>query len=155
MLGNAVPERTANFGWPAVYQVPDLCFYFLSSSFLLLLIFSLFSNNATRHDLPNRQSINLQSVSSVQVRSVQVRSGQVSQSVSLRVSQSSPVQPSPAQPSQVQPSPQHPPAQSSQPASQPASLERLGNMGFTTISLSSNIKTSLGVRHSFLCNLLL
>ena len=51
MLGNEVPERTTNFGWPAVQQVRDLCFYFLSSSFLLLPIFSLFSNNATRHDL--------------------------------------------------------------------------------------------------------
>ena len=49
---------TTNFGWPAEQQVRDLCFYFLSSSFLLLLIFSLFSNNATRCDLPNRQSIN-------------------------------------------------------------------------------------------------
>ena len=44
---------TTNFGWPAVQQVRDLCFYFLFSSSI-----SLFSNNATRHDLPNRQSIN-------------------------------------------------------------------------------------------------
>ena len=58
VLGNAVSERTTNFGWPAVQQVRDLCVYFLSSSFLLLPIFSSFSNNAARHDLPNRQSIN-------------------------------------------------------------------------------------------------
>ena len=51
MLGNAVPERTTNFGWPAVQQVRDLCVYFLSSSFLLLPIFSSFSNNAARYDL--------------------------------------------------------------------------------------------------------
>ena len=78
MLGNAVSERTTNFCWSAVEQVRDLCFYFLSSSFLLLPIFSLFSNNTTRYDLPNRQSI----ISSVQ---------------------SSPCQSSPAQPSQDQP----------------------------------------------------
>ena len=39
VLGNAVLERTTNFVWPAVQQVRDLCVYFLSSSFLLLLIF--------------------------------------------------------------------------------------------------------------------
>ena len=78
VLGNAVSERTTNFCWTAVQQVRDLCFYFLSSSFLLLPIFSLFSNNTTRYDLPNRQSI----ISSVQ---------------------SSPCQSSPAQPSQDQP----------------------------------------------------
>ena len=49
---------TTNFGWPAVQQVQDLCLYFLSSSFLLLLIFSLFSNNKTQRDLPNRHSVN-------------------------------------------------------------------------------------------------
>ena len=28
-------------------------------------------------------------------------------------------------------------------------IKRLGNIGFTTISLSSNVKNSLGMRHSF------
>ena len=36
VLGNEVPERTTNFGWPALQQVRDLC---LSSPFLLLPIF--------------------------------------------------------------------------------------------------------------------
>ena len=85
MLGNAEPERTTNFGLPAVQHVRDLCVYFLSSSFVLLPIFSSFSNNATRHDLPNRQSIN-----------------------------------------------------------QSINIEPSGNMGFTTISLSSNVNNSLG-----------
>ena len=85
MIGKAAPERTTNFGWPAVQQVSD----FLSWSFLFLLIFSSFSNNAARHDLPNRQSVN---------------SWLVSRSISL---------------------------------------ERLGNMGFTTIFLRSNVKNSL------------
>ena len=39
VLGNAVPERITNVGWPAVQQVRDLCVYFLSSPFLLLSIF--------------------------------------------------------------------------------------------------------------------
>ena len=69
---------------------------------------------------------------------------------SQSVSQSSPVQSSPAKPSLAQPSPTQPPAPPPQPS--PASLERLGNMGFTIISLSCVVKTSLGVRHSFLCN---
>ena len=92
MLGNAVPERTTNFGWPAVQQVRDLCVYFLSSSFHLLPIISSFSNNAL--DMTYRI---------------------VSQSVSV---------------------------------SESVSLERLEN-------IRSNVKTSLGVRHSFLCNDLL
>ena len=111
MLGNAVPERTTNFGWPAVQQVRDMCVYFLSSSFLLLPIFSSFSNNAARYDLW---------FSSVQFSSVQ----------------SSPVQ-SVSQTSHGKSS---------------VNIERLGNMRFTTISLSSNVKNSLGVRHSFLCD---
>ena len=111
VLRNAVSERTANFGWPAVQQVRDLCVYlFLSWSFLLLPIFSSFSNNAARHDLPNRQSV-------------------------------SPVLSSPVQSSPVQ--------------SVSQSVSQSGNKGFTTISLSSNLKNSLGVRHSFLCNNLL
>ena len=61
---------TTNFGWPTVQQVRALCFYFLSSSFLLLLIFSLFSNNATRRDLPNRQSINLRQINQSKNQSV-------------------------------------------------------------------------------------
>ena len=66
VLGNAVPDLTANFGWPVVQQVRDLCVYFLSWSFLLLPIFSSFSNNAARRDLPNRQSVqSSQSVSQV------------------------------------------------------------------------------------------
>ena len=32
---------------------------------------------------------------------------------------------------------------------QSINIESLGNMGFTTISLSSNVKNSLGVRHIF------
>ena len=28
VLGNTVLERTANFGWPAVQQVRELCVYF-------------------------------------------------------------------------------------------------------------------------------
>ena len=56
MLGNAVPERTTNFGWPAVQQVRVLCAYFyLRLSFCSRS--SSFSNNAARHDLPDRQSI--------------------------------------------------------------------------------------------------
>ena len=40
VLGNAVTERTTNFGWPAIQQVRDLCIYFLSSPvFVLLPIF--------------------------------------------------------------------------------------------------------------------
>ena len=57
VLGNAVQERITNFSWPAVQQVRDLSVYFLSSSFLLLPIFSLSSNNAARHDLPNSRSV--------------------------------------------------------------------------------------------------
>ena len=34
--GNAVPERTTNFGWPAVQKVRDLCVYF----FLLVFPFA-------------------------------------------------------------------------------------------------------------------
>ena len=37
VTGNAVPERTTIFGWPAAQQVRE--FFFLSSSFLLLPIF--------------------------------------------------------------------------------------------------------------------
>ena len=95
VLGNPVPERTTNFGWPAVQQLRGLCVYFLSSSFLLLPIFS-FSNNAARYDLPNHQSID-----------------------------------------------------------QSVNIECLENMGFTTISLSSNVKNSLYVQHSYICNNLL
>ena len=98
VLGNTVPERTTNFGWPAVQQVRDLCVYFLSSSFHLLPIFSSFSNNA----LNMTYRIVCQSVS---------------QSVSVSVSES-------------------------------VSLERFEN-------IRSNVKTSLGVRHSFICNDLL
>ena len=58
VLGNAVPEHTTNFGWAALQQVRDLCLTFL------LPIFSSFSNNAARHDLPNRQVINIESLSS-------------------------------------------------------------------------------------------
>ena len=58
-----------------------------------------FSNNAARHDLPNRHSV--------------------------------------------------------QSVSQSINIERLGNMGFTTISLSSNVKNSLAVQHGILCNNLL
>ena len=36
VLGNAVPERTTNFGWPAVQKVRDLCVYF----FLLVFPFA-------------------------------------------------------------------------------------------------------------------
>ena len=63
---------------------------FLSSAFLLLPIFSSFSNNAARHDLPNRQSVSPVRpgpVRSGQVKSGPVRSGQVS-SVSQSLSQS-------------------------------------------------------------------
>ena len=106
MLGNAVPERTINLVG-LLYSRCEICvFIFLSWSFLLLPIFSSFSNNAVRHDLPNRQSVNSQST------------------VGRLVSQT-------------------------------VGLERLVNMGFTTISLSSNVKNSLVVRHSFLCNNLL
>ena len=58
VLGNAVPERTTNVGWPAVQQVRDVCLFI----FYLCLSFcsrsSSFSNNAARHDLPDCQSIN-------------------------------------------------------------------------------------------------
>ena len=33
VLGNAVPVRTTNFGWPAVQQVRDLCVYFYTFVF--------------------------------------------------------------------------------------------------------------------------
>ena len=86
-------------------------FVFLSSSFLLFRIFSLFSNNATQHDLLNRQSIN-------QSSSNQSINQQINQSINKSISQS-------------------------------VNIERLGNMGFTTISLSSNVKNSLDMRHFF------
>ena len=88
-------EPTANFGWPAVQQVRDLCVYF----FYLGLSFC---SQSSLHSQIMRLDMTYQIVS----QSSPVRSGQVN-------------------------------------------IEHLGNMGFTTISLSSNVKNYLGVRHSF------
>ena len=115
VLGNAVPERTTNFGWPAVQQVRDLCFYFLSSSSFCSRS-SLYSQ-IMRLDMTYR--IGNQSIFSQSVCLVQVRSGQsVSQSVSPV--QSSPVQSSPAQPSPAKPNP------APSPASQPRTFGKHG-----------------------------
>ena len=55
VLGNAVLERTTHFGWPAVQQVRDLCVYFFIFAGLSFCSrSSSFSNNAARHDLPDR-----------------------------------------------------------------------------------------------------
>ena len=57
MLGDAVPERSTNCGWPAVQQVRDLCVYcYLRLS--LCFRSSSFSNNAARHDLLLRNGLN-------------------------------------------------------------------------------------------------
>ena len=104
----------------------------------------------------NRQSVRSGPVRSGLVRSGQVRSGQVRgpvrsgpvRSGQVRSGQvrSGQVKSSQVKSSQIKPN---------QSVSQSINVERLGNIGFTTISLSSNAKNSLGVRYSFLCNNLL
>ena len=92
MLGNAVPERTANFGWPAVAGARFVClffyFFFFSWSFLKLSTFSSFSNNAAQHDLPNSQSVSpVQSSQSV-CQSLSQSSQSVRESINQLIQQS-------------------------------------------------------------------
>ena len=68
-----------------LYNRWEIC-AFISSSFLLLPIFSLFSNNKTRRDLPNRQSIN-QSINQPINQSINLR--QINQSTNQSVSRQS------------------------------------------------------------------